>query len=335
MNQKELDISELKIIPGGILQQRKLVIRFTGSEVNPVLVNCFRRISKLYIPTYAFYKDAIDITSLKSIFNRDMIRFRFMQLTPQNIDVPVLSLEQKYYQNVKWGDVNRIKHPKDDLDINIHLSYKNENREEEYVNVTTDHMKFYLNGKEQPNPYKNNPCLLIQLRPKEEIILSAKAVLGVGLGTGPKKLFGELWSASGNSYAKVNSSNDIELTIESKGQLSEYDILHRSAKIALLKLDNIEKIIDKKYQTEKFKQQNRVVIILEDEDESVCNLINHYLQEQDEVTMSSSIRINPNIYSIKMSILTKSESPLKVLQIAIDKTRNIIKNIEKIFKKYK
>ena len=145
----------------------KLVLKFTGTDINNIFINTLRRISMSDIPVYAFCSDLIKITANTSVFNNDMMRCRLEQLPIVNTDCDIFYLEDKYWKDVDYSDPKRLKHPKEtmiDLQIN---SYNDTN---DIKNVTTSDIRYFEDGEEVLNKYNVEcPILLVQLRPAETL----------------------------------------------------------------------------------------------------------------------------------------------------------------------
>jgi len=319
-------VTQKELVNPGTFEQRKLSLHLKGANVNVKLVNCIRRISKLYVPTYGFYN--FEFIENTSIFNNDMMKLRLMHLTPQNIKTDLFYLDPRYYENVSWDNKFREKHPDDKLNYEFIIDVKNNISKSysmhDYINITTNDMKFYLNGKIIDPGFKN-PLLIIQLRKDQSFICKGKAVLGVGLGTGPGLIDGECWAASGNSYFKQISDSEFILTIESKGQMHEYDILDKSCKYALMKLDFMKSLISSK----KNEKNNTRIIFTMDEDESVNAVVNYHLQSMNEVKYAACTRKVDVNYSTTLELETeKGENPITCFLKAIELTRKDIEELK-------
>jgi len=305
MSKLDINIKQLHKQPFINLQSSQLILEFSGKDVNYALVNSLRRCSLLYVPTYCFTKDSITIETNTSIFDGDYMRLRLSQLTLPKIDIPINFLPEKYWKNVDYSDPNREKHPKDTKNLELYINAKNDSPE--ILNVTTDHCKVYSNGVEQKDFYKPiSPSLIIQLRSGEEFNCRCVAVLGVGQ-------INDIFAASSNCYYQEIDPTKFKFTIESQGQLEEYDILYKCCDVIKNKINDIKKIIQENNKNEVITKGNSIIIRLENEDHTIGNYINYLLQNNKDIAFSGLSKPDKLIDEVILKIMSVKPNPMKPL----------------------
>lgn len=316
-------------IKSGTLKQQKLSLLISGDNINHKFINGIRRISKLNIPTYAYY--VFEYIENTSIFNNDMMRLRLENIVPQNVDIKIDYLEQIYHYDEKKSQSfeHRQRHENDKFNFEFHINVENKDSNT-YVNYTTDDMSFYLNGN-KIDPQIKNPCLIIQLRKGEKFVCKAKAIIGtcMGLNKFVSNNKCEIWAASRNTYYKEINKNSFLLTLESKGQMNELEILKKCCKIIFIKIGVIEKTINNN--TEK----GTILELKLDDDDSVLGMLNYELQSLKEVLFSSCNRKVATVYETILSIKTDKKNVFECISDAISKVKKNVSEFEKELNKIK
>lgn len=320
MSKIDLKIIELSKQKFEDLKQSKLVLEFKGKTVHSSITNSLRRCSLNEIPTYAFCSDSIIIEENTSIYDNDYMRLRIEQMTIPNIKIPVIILDDKYWKNVDYSDLNREKDPKDNLNIEMVINYRNDTND--IVNLTTNDIELYKDGENIKNRFDNKyPHLIIKLRPGEVFKCTAKAVLGKGLSN-------NIWAAAATSYHEYEyeTPNNIILTIESQGQLDEYEIIKRSCMIIIDKIKKNKDRIENGLNDE-IKNGNFVELKLDNESHTIGEVINDFLQINDDIAFSGLSR--PDLLKEEIVIKMKSvkNNPLKPLFETMDYVIKIYENI--------
>ena len=304
MDKIDIKIIQLHKQPFEGLKASKLVLEFSGKTMNTSLVNSLRRLSYYYVPTYAFCEDSINIEQSISNFNPDMMRLRLAQFTYPNFKNKIVHLPEKYWKNVNYGNPNREKFPDDKDNIEMYINASNSTAET--IDVTTNHVKFYENGEEVIKTDQKYPCLIIKLRPNELFKCHARCVLGLGKRN-------DIWSAAGNTYYEQydDDPNKFKFTIKSQGQMDEYEILHKSCSIMIKKLKDIKFFIGDKYKSTSVLQQKKVEIRLANEDHTLGNVINEYLQMNKNIAYSGLSKPDLLIDEVVIKILSMTNNPIK------------------------
>jgi DNA-directed RNA polymerase alpha subunit len=309
MNKADINIVQLHKQEFKDLQASQLVLEFSGKSVNTSVVNTLRRLSLDYVPTYAFSPETINIEENTSIFDDDYMKLRLSQLTIPNIKVPVAYLPEGYWYNIDYADPERERHHHDTSNYELYINKINSTTDN--INVTTNDVLVLENGKEINRFDKKFPLLLVQLRPKEVFKCHANAVLGVGKRS-------DMWAAAANSYYDIVADDKIMFTIETQGQIDEYDILIKSCEVLTSKLGEIKKLIHDKYNTSEIKNQKFLQLVLVHEDHTVGNIINEFLQIHSGIAYSGVSK--PDLLQEEMVIkfMAVKENPIKPLIDTID-----------------
>lgn len=308
-NEFDITIKEVNKLPFAGLKNSELVLQFSGKSVNTSILNTLRRLSYNNVPTYAFTKETIIIDKNTSkAFNNDYMKHRISQITIMNISNIVSYIDDEYWVHVNYADNTRVKHSGDTYSIDMYINAKNTTNE--IINITTHDasVKLFINDKEANNFMIIDPCLIIQLTPGQEFICKASAVLGVGMRN-------NIWCGAGNTYyddGDDNNNNSEEedddmvvddnkkvytFTMESQGQMDEYEILYKCCDIIRQKLKLIERHIDSNIEVDLDKKMITVNI---DNETHTMSIINTYLQNRKDVTYSGFKR--PDLLENKVQI---------------------------------
>lgn len=172
-----------------------LILEIYGDKINHVILNTIRRTILELIPTYAFYKDDIIITSNTSIFNNDLMRLRLSQFPVIGIENERKNLE-KIYDLEYDATLSLYEQKNEDIDIiqkkeqeikfeksqNLIMYINVKNTTNDILNVTTanNFVNYKYKGVNIDSPYKKD-LLIIKLKPNEEFICSCSSSLHIGL----------------------------------------------------------------------------------------------------------------------------------------------------------
>lgn len=316
MSKIDIKIKELHKQPFKDLQASQLILQFKGKTVYPSVTNTLRRMSLNDVPTYAFCKSSILIEENTSIFDNDYMEERLEQLTIPKINVSAILVDDKYWREVDYSDIEREKHSDDTFNIEMVINQRNNTSD--IFNLTTQDAQFFQDGVDISNRFsKEYPLLLIKLRPGEIFKCTAKAVLGKGIRN-------NIWAAAATSYHDYNDKNDIKLTIESQGQLDEYDILHRCCQVMIEKLSSTKEKLQEKYANSNIKNQSFLLINFDREDHSFGEVLNEFLQENNGVAFSGLSRPD----------LLKNEIVIKMKSIKNDPLKPLFETMEYVTKIY-
>lgn len=307
------------------LQASKLVLEFKGKTINASLINALRRLSFDYVPTYAFHEKTITIDKNTSVYSNDYMRLRLSQMTVPNIPINITYMDEKYWKGVDYADPEREKHPNDKTLIELYVNVTNTSND--ILHVTTEHSKLFIDGVEVKDRFDQKyPMLIISLKPNQKFSCRCVGALGIGK-------INNIWSASANCYYDEIDDKLYKFTMESQGQLDEYDILYKSCDIVKEKLENIKKIVKEKYMTPDIEDLKVLRVILENEDHTIGNLINEYLQENANIVYSGLSKPEPLTDNIHIKFQSIKKNPMIPFLETIDYIANIFLELEKQFKK--
>ena len=301
-----------------------LTLDIKGKDVNYAFINSLRKICIDQIPIYAFDRAKIKILRNSSVYDCTDMEVRLSQLPIKRILPNVIFLPLKYYKNVNFADSKFEKHPNDNIEIEFYLNIKN-NGPDKVLYVTTDHLRISVNNEliKNNDMYKGiEPITLIQLRAGEEFECSMKGVLGIGE-------INAIFNSS-NSYYEEITENHYKLTIESNGQMNEYELLLRGIEIIIEKISIIKENLIQNQYTIIITENNSLKLEILNEDYTCGGSINYVLQNMKEVIFSGIYRSNLMEKNISLTCaIEQNYKPIDILIKSIDITINIYKNIKK------
>lgn len=299
------------------LQSSYLKLKIYGKSVGPVLINTLRRLCYDYIPTYAFPGETILIEKNTSIYTNDYMRERLSAITIPKILNSIYYLEDQYWDGITVGDSNRLKHPDDKKILDFYVNGSNNTKD--IMNVTTEHSKIYEDGVELKDKFDSKyPCLIIDLRPDQVFSCKCTAVLGIGK-------MNAIWYAAGNVFYDTKDEKEYDFTIESQGQMDEYEILHKACRVLKEKINYTKQLIkEHQHDTNSSKSE----IILENEDHTLGGIINDQLQNHKNVVFSGLSK--PSLLKDRMIIkfITKNNEPIETFVETLDHIINLFDHIQ-------
>lgn len=327
----KIDINIIELSKQGFtdLKQSILKLEIYGKSVNSSLVNVLRRIALLYIPTYAFCKDSIEITENTSVLNNDYMKLRLEQITYPNYKNKIIYLLEKYWKNVNYANIKRDKHPDDNTNIEYIINITNNTSDT--INVTTNDITVYENGEKVEKFDKKYPILVVQLHSGQSFKCRARAVLGLGIKN-------DIWAASSNAYFKEIDENKYKFMIESQGQMDEYEILKKACMIMIHQMDKLKIYLKEVFSTTNLKDTNKITIELDNEDIMIGNILNETFQMNKNIIFSGISRPYSFTKTIFIKITTEKNNPIPYINESIDYIidcyKDIDKQIVKLGKKY-
>jgi DNA-directed RNA polymerase subunit L len=321
---KNIDVKVKDKVNKSDLFGSKLVIEFNGKNNNHTIVNAIRRVAMDSIPTYAFWKDLMVIEANTSIFNNDYMKLRLSQLPIFDIKSDIEFLHPRFWDKVDYKDTKREKHLKEkniEFYLNVH------NNTPENINVTTNDARVVIDSEITQMYNKKYPILITQLRPNE----SFKCYLRATLGVGEKN---NIWSAVNTSFYDIDEKEEskITLTLESQGQLTEKDILVKSAGNIIYKLDEFKNIINKKIKDKEITDENLIRFEFKNEDHTFGELLNRAFQDHPKITFSGVSKPDHLIKMIRFTVQAET-SPVKYMLEQIDYLHNLFTDLKMKFDK--
>jgi DNA-directed RNA polymerase subunit L len=311
-----------------------LQLEISGKNVCFQTMNAIRKASINQIPIYAFHPDKIKITRNSSVYDNSYMSNHLSQLPITKFNHPIKLLPSKYFENVNFAEPKIERHLEDIYQINYSVKVKNEGPEP-LLNVSTNDLvisitnttgeKDKLTSDEPILPKEKYsetyPILLIQLRVGEEFECSMKGVVAVGELDG-------IFNAS-NTYYKEITPDKFILTVESSGQLSEYEILIRACEIIIEKLNLIKDNLKSNQLNMVQTENNSLILEILKEDHTCGGPLNWVLQNMKEVKFSGINK--PDFMQKIINIVLQTDEktkPIECLEKAIGET-------VKIYEEYK
>jgi DNA-directed RNA polymerase subunit L len=254
-------------------------INIKGKDINEVIINTIRRAILTYVPIYAFTK--FNFTINESVFNNNYIKLRLQNLPVWNINNNIIKLENKKINETIIENNEEEINIDDDVDLNddnnvnssslsqltMYVDYKSSDKG--IFTVTSDHAKFYYDGKSISSPY-HIPIPIIKLQPEQSIKFSAITTIGT-------EKENSIYSAVSVCFYKQNDTNDYNFIVESRGQLTEQRIME----VAMLNIiSNIENILELIPETQISATGE---IIMNNENNTMGNLLCNGLQKHKHI----------------------------------------------------
>ncbi len=319
-----IDIKEIKHTTDNY-DSTCLVLDISGKDAHHSIINSLRKVCIDQIPIYALDRGKIKILRNNSVYDNTEMEVRLSQLPIKRVPNNVVYLPLKYYKNVNFADLKLEKHPDDNTDIELYLNAKNVGPEK-IKYVTTDDLRISLNNEIITNKtmYKGKePITLIELRVGEEFECSMKGVLAVGE-------LNSIFNSSNSYYKQLKENSHYVFTIESNGQMDEYELLLRGIKIIVEKLKIIKENIENLQYEMIISENNSINLIIKNEDHTCGGPLNYVLQSMSEVEFSGVYL--PNLMEKNIAITCLIDKKYKITDIfskAIDNTIKLYNSIEK------
>ena len=302
------------------LQNSQLILELSGTTVVPSVINSLRRICYLYVPTYAFCKESIYIEENTSVYNSDYMRLRLSQLVYPNLKNNIVFLPEQYWKDVDYSIKGRERYSEDKQITEIYVNKTNDTFDN--INVTTNDLEIFEDGDRVDKYDKKYPDLLIKLRPKESFKFKAELLLGIGA-------VNDIWSSVGNMYHEEISKNKYKITIESLGQMDEYEALHKSCRIMQILMKALKDIINVTYNDSEISKQNKLILRIKDQDYTVGAVLNEFLQLNKDVVFSGISKPDHFTKEFFIKVQTVKPNPVKYITSTIDHINNIYLDLEK------
>jgi DNA-directed RNA polymerase subunit L len=288
-----------------------LELQFKGSDINHIIMNTIRRTILLLLPNYAFDTKTIQIETNTSAYNNDMLRLRLSNMPTINL------IPNEDTLNV----LEDLENNKDIISENIlSMVVEHENKTNEIVPVSTKHAKFFINN--NPAPEYPIDFLIVKLKPNQKIKLVATSNLNI-----PKK--NDIYTSVCICTYEYEDENDVIFKLESRGSLTEYEILKRASKIIINKLGLI---LDKILKMD-IKNKKNGSIVLEKETFTMANLITDGLQSHKNIEFAGYKVDHLLIEEAEIKYVTDGKDIKDILKETINKQIKIYEKIISLLKK--
>jgi DNA-directed RNA polymerase subunit L len=300
----------------------RLEIHIQGDNINHIILNTIRRTILTDIPIYAF--TTFNFKKNTSIFNNNYIKLRLKNLPVWGIKNNIKLLDKKKIETLeRIEEEEEEEYENDDIDINheeesnkdlnssslnqltMYIDYTN--KINDIVTVTTDDAKFYFAENNITNPYKV-PIPIIKLQPNQIINFSAITTLDI-------EKTNTIFSAVSVCFYKQITPNEYNFIVESRGQISEKQIINVGIINILKKLENIPNMIPE-IESQNMESQNKGEIIILNEDSTLGNLLSYGMQIHKNVKFAG-YNI-PHLLDTKVVIHYELDEKIKLKKVIND-----------------
>ena len=312
----------------------RLEFKISGNNINYVIMNTIRRSILSYIPIYAF--TSFNFEKNTSIYNNNYIKLRLNNLPIWGIENKLTFIDNEIKNNeIKEKEEDSDSEEEIDLnsdtDVNasslkqmtMYINYKNKTNNN--ITVTTNDANFYFAESQIENPY-NVAIQIVKLQPNQEISFSSITSIGCEQNNG------SIFSPVSVCAYKEIKSNEFDFFIESRGQLTEINIIS-------IAIDNIIKRINNFILLMKetnVDDMSEGVIELKNEDHTLGNLISKGLQEHKDISFGGYRMIHPCSKKIEISYNKKEGSKKNIVGIikeVTDEYIDLFNDIKKLISK--
>jgi len=266
-------------------------------------------------------------------------------INEENIFVTKLTasneIDSKLRINLSFMPIKNINHNDRtlaDKNMYIYLNVHN-STEKDYINVTSENCKFYIDDKEISFNYKR-PWHIMRLRRNEEVSLKAKLVYGNTLS---KK--NDCFGVCSPKMSYDEEKGEFYLGINSHGQYSCREIYIKGCSLLIRKLDSFITKMDKESIKESYidsddedkeKDSGKEYYIefkMENEDHTLGNLVKETLEKSKDISYIGYKKIHPLGDEIYFIIRTYKKDIKKTVESEINKTIKLLQGFIKEFEK--
>ena len=339
MPKAKADALDLKVelydyIPHGKFQAGKMRLKFSGADANTQFANAIGRIMMDRLPTYAFARELINVTRIDPAsgyrdsvaLNHDMITLMMKDIPVSKIDPGISYLHERFWKDVDYLSEDRQIH-ENEKRIELHLDIRNESDEgtEDLLPVTTNEMQIYVEDELVELHDREFPYVLMHLKPKEQVKLGAKAVLGIGLRDA-------CWGAACNYSIDTETEEGATLLMfRSASQYDEYVLMERALEYFKERIDLVANMMHKSYLQEEDKTTEFVAMI-EGEDHTIGVPLGYELQSHPDVIAASGTM--PDNLEQRVRIMIVTDNPDRMVDIIKESAQNLIDKIEVVQKQF-
>lgn len=307
----------------------RLELRVYGKNINNVFINSLRRTALSDIPIYAWEPS---INANTSVFNNNYLKLRLENLPVFGIKNDIVFFNKEENEKDKEpNDSVFLDMAMDDLDLsptenkvntsslnNLTMYLEFENKTSEIVTVSTADCDFYYKENKIKSPY-DIEIPIVKLQPKQKINLSCVTKLG-------KESQSAIFSPVSVFYFQENKpsdekeSNDFNVILESKGQITEKEILIRC-------VENLKLAVNELYDNIPDTLEKEGVIKVGELDHTIGNLVSYYCYKNKDVDMFSYNLPHPLRNQINFNFKLNNSK----LKVVIEKAKKEIINDLNVF----
>ncbi len=335
-NNGDVDISVVlhEFIPHDPIRRGTLKLTFSGADANDELINSLGRILINRVPTYAFPSELIKIERINPesgfrdsvAFNHDYMRLHLSQFPVMGMDAGVSYLHEKYWKDVDYLDEKREKH---ENEKRIEINVDKKNTTDDIIHVTSNDMRVYVDN-ELKNIYnKDYPFLIISLKPKEGIVFSMKAVLGVGMRH-------TIWDGASNyCHDQETIPGKTIFIVQSGSRMDEFTLFQRGLDYYKIRTKLLRDEMERLYLLEK-DISDRFIIRMKGEDHTMGAPINYEIQSHPDILKSGVVLPDFSAKNIVIDLTAFDKNKiLNAMKESFDRLYAKIEKIESEFKKIK
>ena len=310
----------------------RLEFDITGKDVNHVIVNALRRTVLSEIPIYAFTEFIFNKNN--SVFHNNFIKNQIKNLPVWGINNKIEIFEKlKIIKNEIIDEDNNLD---DDVDLvfdkkidstsldqlTMYVDYAN--KINDVFSVTTEHAKFYFAQKQIPNPYPI-PIQLVKLQKDQHINFTTVTSIGTEKDNAH-------FSPVSICVYEEKKEDYFRFFIESRGQMTEKDILHRAIVNLNNKLENIlQQITNSLNIIDESKVEGRIEI--KNEEHTIGNLLSRGLQNHKNVSFACYHLPHPLEKRVIIEYKLKSGKFINVLKDVTNEFIELFNKLDKLIEK--
>lgn len=325
--EKVSNISVKKLLWEKKVLDSRLEFNIKSSNINYAVVNALRRVATTDVPIYAFTD--IDINENTSVFNNN-----FLKLNIENLPVIGITSDKDIFEKEESDEVDEDNsimpmmidyielNTNEDIkmsnlkQLTMYLDYTNDTTN--IVTVGTNDCKFNVAEKQIKSPYPVN-IPIVKLQPGQKIKLSAITSLGTENNSA-------IFSPVSIFTYKMNSDNDYDIILESRGQIDELRILDIVSKNLVKQLNYFYTLIP---------DEDDLVgkMVLQDGEHTLGNLISLGLQSHKNVEFASYNMPHPLDSTIVFHFKLKSGKIKSICKEVVEYYVKLFQEINNIIQK--
>jgi len=319
-----------------VIGDSRLELHIFGDEINYIIMNTLRRIIYTDIPIYAFTN--INFDKNTTIYHNNYLRLRISQMPVWGIinNHEILHDNTKNNEDIKDSNIhdnnnNDNNDNDDDIDIEqtkpidisslnqltMYVNYKNKNSHDIF-DITTNNALFYYKEKQIENPY-SFPIQLVKININQEIVFSAITELG----TANKNA---IFCAVSVVAYKQQTENDFIFFLESRGQITEKQILLVAIYNIEYRMNHLLKLVKNNNDILKNRSEGKISIL--NEDHTLGNLITHGLQTHPDISFAGYNIPHPLENTLIFDFKIKSNNIVNIIENVISKYKKLFNNLK-------
>ena len=306
-----------------------------GKHVDHSVVNAVRRAIMSYVPIYGFPKKLIKFTRHSTMYNHDKLAGHIEMIPIYDVDND-FDLDKEIFMTEQILDdlfgtftkknyiLEELVEEKTDKPLKkIEISTETKNSTDKPFFFSTHDLVLKIDNKVSNIYKKRDPVDLFALRPGEDIVFQAEAVLGI-------ESFHSIFEATTPVYYEEDNRH-YHLKFDTLEQLEPMRIFEKACVILTKKLDHLKSFINQTYKTEP--NTTDVLIDLYGEDDTLGNLLATALQRSSYTTLAFYNIPHPLTKQVIIEYKVAANSKIKPIELFVTCIDYCKKVIETILKK--